>query len=126
MNAKIKHEDEGAKERLQLAWSARMSKFMEDVASGKATENDIERKNLLEKILKGNILSMLKGLGIHLENEILISDLNLSNSRIIFNKGIGLMSFDADFKCNVSMPNNIGLGKNSSIGHGIIRQVKEK
>lgn len=42
MNAKIKHEDEGAKEKLRLAWSARMSKFMEDVSSGKATYNDVE------------------------------------------------------------------------------------
>ena len=39
--AKISHEDESAKEELQLAWSARMSKFYEDVSSGKAKTSDI-------------------------------------------------------------------------------------
>jgi len=32
MNAKVKQEDEGAKEELQMAWSARMSKFYEAVS----------------------------------------------------------------------------------------------
>ncbi|MBR2290569.1 MAG: leucine-rich repeat protein [Clostridia bacterium] len=41
MNAKIRQEDEGAKEQLQLAWSARMSKFYEDVAAGRASFADI-------------------------------------------------------------------------------------
>ena len=35
--AKIKHEDEGAKEQLELAWSARMSKFYEDLAKGEVS-----------------------------------------------------------------------------------------
>ena len=39
--AKISYEDESAKEELQLAWSARMSKFYEDVSSGKAKTSDI-------------------------------------------------------------------------------------
>lgn len=43
MNAKTRHEDEGAKEELQLAWSARMTKFYEDVAAGKATYADIDK-----------------------------------------------------------------------------------
>lgn len=32
MNAKIRQEDAGAKEELQMAWSARMSKFYEAVS----------------------------------------------------------------------------------------------
>jgi len=32
MNAKIRQEDSGAKEELQMAWSARMSKFYEAVS----------------------------------------------------------------------------------------------
>ena len=34
------------------------------------------------------------------------------------------MAFNADFKCNLSIPNNIGIGKNASIGCGIVHQVK--
>ena len=43
MKAKIKQEDSGAKETLSLAWSARMSKFYEDVAAGIASFEDIDR-----------------------------------------------------------------------------------
>ena len=35
------------------------------------------------------------------------------------------MAFNADFKCNLSIPNNIGIGKNASIGCGIIHQVRK-
>ncbi|MBR2289425.1 MAG: hypothetical protein IJ867_02120 [Clostridia bacterium] len=54
MNAKIRQEDEGAKEELQLAWSARMSKFYEDVAAGKVSYDDIGlyfNKNELNQML---------------------------------------------------------------------------
>ena len=35
------------------------------------------------------------------------------------------MAFNADFKCNLSIPNNLGIGKNASIGYGIVHQVKK-
>lgn len=89
-----------------------------------ATEDENERKTMLENILKGNLLSMLKGLGIHLEDELLVRITQLSEPYIIYNKGIGLMAFNADFTCNLSIPNNLGIGKNASIGCGIVHQEK--
>jgi hypothetical protein len=83
-----------------------------------------ERKKLLSNILKGNLLSMLKGLGIFLEEELYVEITQLSDSYIIYNKGIALMAFNADFKCNLSIPNNLGIGKNASVGCGIIREKK--
>ena len=36
------------------------------------------------------------------------------------------MAFNADFNCNLSIPNNIGLGKNASIGYGVINQNRSE
>lgn len=92
----------------------------------KATEDENERIIMLENILKGNLLSFLKGIGIRLDNDLLVSFTKLSAPYIIYNKGIGLMGFNADFKCNLSIPNNLGIGKNASLGFGIIHQENHK
>jgi len=55
MSAKAKHEDEGAKEELQFAWSARMSKFYEAVASGQAT-------NIVEYFSKADVRNDLNSM----------------------------------------------------------------
>ena len=86
----------------------------------------IERIAILENILKGNILSMLKGFDIYLEDELIVKITNLSEPYILHNKGIGLMAFNADFRCNLSIPDNIGLGKNASIGYGVTRRKKDE
>ena len=91
-----------------------------------STGNENERMTLLENVLKGNLLSLLKGLGIYLEDELLVRITQLSDSYIIYNKGIGLMAFDVDFTSNLSIPNNLGIGKNSSIGCGIVHQKKSQ
>lgn len=89
------------------------------------TEGMIDRIALLENILKANLLSMLKGLDIYLEDEINVKITDLSNSYIIYNKGVAMMAFNADFTCNLSIPNNLGIGKNASIGYGVIHQEKK-
>jgi len=85
-------------------------------------EDESGRRAMLENILKGNLLSMLKGLNIHLEDELLARITQLGNPYIIYNKGIGMMAFNVDFISNLSIPNHLGIGKNSSIGCGIIHQ----
>ena len=85
-----------------------------------ATETVIERVMLLENILKANLLSMLKGLGIHLEQELLVKIAQLSDPYVLDNKGIGMTAFNVDFCSNLSIPNNVGIGKNASIGYGIV------
>lgn len=88
-------------------------------------DNAEDRKVLLTNILIGNLLSMLKGLGICLENQLLVELTKLSDSYIIYNKGIALMAFNVDFKCNLSIPNYLGIGKNASIGYGVVHQKYE-
>lgn len=90
------------------------------------TEGVAERVLFLENILKGNLLSMLKGLDVHLEKEIQVKITQLSDSYLLYNKGVGMMAFNADFKCNLSIPNNVGIGKNASIGYGVVHQERKE
>lgn len=89
----------------------------------KDIEGVVEKVSFLENILKANLLSMLKGLDIHLEKELLLKITDIGAPYLIYNKGVKMMAFNADFKCNLSIPNNIGIGKNSSIGYGIVHQL---
>lgn len=88
------------------------------------SEGLVERIALLENILKGNLLSMLKGLDIHLEQELKVKITQVSEPYILYNKGIGMTAFNADFTCNLTIPNNVGIGKNASIGYGIVTGIK--
>ena len=91
-----------------------------------STEALADRITLLEGILRGNLLSMLKGLGIFLEDELSVSITNLSDSYIIYNKGVALMAFNADFTTNLSIPNFLGIGKNASIGCGVVFRENDR
>lgn len=79
-----------------------------------------ERITFLEKILIGNILSFTKGLGIFLEEELKCKIIEITDTYTIKNKGINMIAFNLKFSCNMSMPDNIGLGKNASINCGVI------
>ena len=85
-----------------------------------AAEDQAERIVILEAILRGNLLSMLKGVGIFLESELQVSITDLSVPYPIYNKGVALMAFSANFTTNLSIPNFIGVGKNASIGCGVV------
>ena len=91
----------------------------------KDIEGVVERVSFLENILKANLLSMLKGLNIHLEKELILKITEIGDSYLIHNEGIKMMAFNADFKCNLSIPNNLGIGKNASIGCGIVHQLQK-
>jgi len=89
------------------------------------TEGVVERVSFLENILKANLLSMLKGLNIHLEEELSLKITEISEPYLLYNKGVKMMAFNADFKCNLSIPNNVGIGKNASIGYGLVHLKKK-
>lgn len=77
---------------------------------------------LLEKILLGNILSMLKGLDIYISEEIYTTIIDVKEPRLTKYKGTRLLSFDLTFKSNVHLLNLIGLGKHVSVGYGVIEK----
>lgn len=80
----------------------------------------VEKYQILEKIMTGNILSMAKGLGIALESQIDVRLNEILDSKTMTFKGIKMMSFDMDFMVNISLPDHMGMGKGVSHGFGII------
>lgn len=92
----------------------------------KQTSSDEEKKQLLSSILIGNILSMAKTLKWHVEKTIDVEIMEIRRMKPIMFKGVKLIAFDVAFKCNVFLPNYIGLGKGASHGMGILKQIKEE
>ena len=80
----------------------------------------IKRTQQLEKILKGNILSMSSGLNHYKEKQIEAKIVNYDDSHVYSFKGIGMQGIDAVFTTNVYMPDYIGVGKGVSLGFGMI------
>ena len=84
------------------------------------TESLVERIQILERVLIGNILSFLKGVGIHLEHHLELHITNITNQRPATYKKVKLMAFDIEFRVNIQLPPYIGIGKNASVGYGVL------
>jgi len=83
---------------------------------------DEQRTIMLNKILLGNVLSLLKGLNIRLnENEHLMAKTNVSEKSTKF-KDKDMIAFMGSFIINAILPDGIGLGKAVSRGFGTIKK----
>lgn len=89
------------------------------------TDSLIERIQILENVLAGNILSFLTGVGIHLETRFDLSITDILPPRLYTYKGVNLMAFDIDFKANITLPSYIGIGKSASIGNGVLTKKQK-
>jgi ribosomal protein L6P/L9E len=81
-----------------------------------------QRKELLQRILVANILSMLKGLDI-LYKEKIVANIEKYKTKITIaheNKFAGIW---CKWNANISLPNYIGIGKSVSKGFGVIRTL---
>lgn len=87
-------------------------------------ETLVDRIRMLEKILVGNILSFAKGVGTFFEIPVECRILQLESTGLTKYKEVELMSFSAVFRCNVRLPELVGLGKAVSLNHGIINRIK--
>ena len=68
---------------------------------------------------------MSKGLGLTITNQIKCSITHLSTQHKLHYKGVDLVEFNAEFDCNVSIPDYFGLGKGVSLGHGVCVRKKQ-
>lgn len=80
--------------------------------------------NMLEKILVGNILSFAKGVGIFFDTPVECHILELESTGLTKYKEVELMSFSAKFRCNVRLPELVGLGKAVSMGNGVVNYIR--
>lgn len=87
------------------------------------SESMVERIQILERVLIGNILSFLKGIDIHLEEQIDLHITDITGQRAVTYKKVKLMAFDIEFKTNIQLPQYIGIGKNASIGCGVLTKI---
>lgn len=87
------------------------------------TESIVERIQILERVLAGNILSFLKGVGIFLEERLEVSLTDIKGQRAVEYKKVKLIAFDIEFKANITFPQYIGIGKHASVGFGIMTKV---
>ena len=85
-----------------------------------SAESLVEKIQILERVLIGNIL---KGVDIHLEKQLELHIINITNQRPATYKKVKLMAFDIEFKINLSLPQHIGIGKNASVGYGILTKI---
>jgi hypothetical protein len=87
------------------------------------TEND--KIYILEKILRGNILSFGKGIDCFFEHEVKVRVEKILKEKVLHYKDLKLHGIDAVVNTNVFLPNYIGLGKASSMGFGILRAINK-
>jgi hypothetical protein len=83
-----------------------------------------ERKQFLNRILTGNLLSMAKGLGVVIEHELVVTS-HLEKVPARF-KGVELTGFTGSFRVNLQVPEFFGIGKGVSQGFGTIRRVSHQ
>ena len=83
-----------------------------------------DKKELLNKILVGNFLSMSKGLGI-IVNKKLYAKTHFEE-KIVEYKGVKMNAFTGEFKIHYDIPDNFGLGKGVSQGFGCVKQITDE
>lgn len=82
-----------------------------------------EQIHYLERKLTGNLLSMAKGIDWHVDKQIQVEIHPRIQSRLIKVKGVHLQCFNLEFRTNMFIPNDLGLGKSASKGFGRVWRV---
>lgn len=86
-------------------------------------KNQKEKKDLLKRILIGNILSMSKYLNLQLDQDQKIKvELQFEQTKVTL-KGKQMIGFKGMFKTNFKIPDYMGLGKSVSRGFGSIKKI---
>lgn len=88
-----------------------------------ASKTQKEKNDLLKRVLTGNLLSMAKYLGLHLESDQKIrTDLEVNEVAVNL-KGKQMLGFKGIFKVNFKIPDYVGLGKSVSRGYGTVKKL---
>jgi len=87
------------------------------------TPSLIQRCQLLESILKANILSFAKTINWKIDKPIQLFIHSVENSKIQKFKSIDITTFDLIFFANIILPDYIGLGKSASKNFGTIKKI---
>lgn len=80
-----------------------------------------DKKEILNRVLVGNLLSMSKGLGI-IVNKRLYAKTHFEEVMADY-KGVKMNAFTGEFKVHYDIPDYFGLGKGVSQGFGCVKQI---
>lgn len=83
-----------------------------------------EKKDLLKKILVGNIISMSKGFGYTVPEPIRANIIRFKEVSTSL-KGNPMLGFLGSFEVNFEIPDYLGLGKSVSRGFGTIKRISQ-
>lgn len=83
--------------------------------------NEDDKRELLMKILTGNLLSMSKYLNYRIEEKIYV-DLDVEPVYVNYKNG-KMMAFKGNFNANFFIPDYVGLGKSVSRGFGVVEKI---
>lgn len=89
----------------------------------KALEELTEKISFLEKIMSSNIISFLQGIDLFIDEKIEVKIKSIQSERLMNYKEQQMQAFTLVFRTNISLPNFIGLGKGSSVGFGVIKEI---
>ncbi len=121
------HKQESEKVRIGIA---RGSKFFYEIPNWlalndnnfrryKNIRSESERIALLRKIFRDNMLSLGKGIGWHIEEEVQVYELEIHRIRsVYFKRNISRLCFSVRVSCNVLLSECLGIGKGVSRGYG--------
>ncbi|MFW5983037.1 MAG: CRISPR-associated endonuclease Cas6 [bacterium] len=85
-----------------------------------------EKIYFLENILIGNIWGFAKNLDFEIKERIRLSILDIKKEMVKPYKGTKMHAITLDFRTNLHLPADIGLGKGVSVGFGIVAPKKSK
>lgn len=88
-----------------------------------AIEGMAQRITFLEEKLIGNLLSFFTEIGFRAEQQIELHITDITGQRLSHYKGVKLMTFDIEFKVNLTLPQYIGVGKSASVGYGTLTKI---
>lgn len=83
--------------------------------------NEEEKRQLLNQVLRNNLLSFFKGVGVWVEEKIMARGNFLERTSKF--KDQKMMVFEGDFVSNVALPELVGLGKSVARGFGAIKKI---
>lgn len=79
-----------------------------------------EQQLMLQRILRGNLLAMAKGIGCWLDQEVIAKITHIHRNRLSTHKSYQAEVFDLEFKTNLILPDYLGIGKRAGMGFGTV------
>lgn len=84
-------------------------------------EGQRAKYEFLEQLLRLHIIAFLQGINWRPDPRVSVAILEIHNKKWISYKSVKVLCFDLHFKCNITLPAFIGLGRAASKGFGVLR-----